>query len=69
VVPDSNYRLIYGSVAPSNDQSLSFSAVNADQDVAFTADCRSGDLNGQAPASVAEAELLNAACQIAFGDS
>jgi hypothetical protein len=68
IVPDSSYQLIYGSVAPTNDQSLSFTAVRGDSDVAFTADCRSGDLNGKAPGSVAEAQLLNAACQIAFGN-
>jgi len=68
VVPDSSYRLLYGSVAPRNEQSLSFSAVTGDRDVSFTADCRAGDLNGQPPATVAEAQLLNAACQVAFGN-
>jgi hypothetical protein len=33
----------------------------------WTADCRSGSLNGYQPAGSAEAQLLNAACQVAFG--
>jgi hypothetical protein len=33
----------------------------------WSADCRNGSLNGNEPASAAEAQLLNAACQVAFG--
>lgn len=31
------------------------------------ADCQDGELNGYAPNTAAEAQLLNAACQIAYG--
>jgi len=33
------------------------------------ADCNRGTLNGQDPQSAAEAELLNAACQVAYGSA
>jgi hypothetical protein len=31
------------------------------------ADCADGELNGYAPTIAAEGQLLNAACQVAFG--
>jgi hypothetical protein len=31
------------------------------------ADCEDGLLNGDVPTSLAEAELVNTACQVAFG--
>jgi hypothetical protein len=31
------------------------------------ADCEDGLLNGEVPTSLAEAELVNTACQVAFG--
>ena len=33
------------------------------------ADCQTGYLNGREPISAAEAELVNAACQVAFGNT
>jgi len=35
----------------------------------LTADCNAGLLNGVDPTSAAEAQLLNAACQVAFGNA
>jgi hypothetical protein len=68
VVPQSSYQLYYNSVEPSADQTISFVAVpNGGEALTYTADCRSGSLNGYQPAGPAEAELLNAACQVAFG--
>ncbi|MFM7269309.1 MAG: hypothetical protein ACKOZT_12140 [Cyanobium sp.] len=68
VVPQSSYQLYYNSVEPSGDQTISFVAVPAGGEaLSFTADCRGGSLNGYQPAGAAEAELLNAACQVAFG--
>jgi hypothetical protein len=67
VVPNTSYQLLYGSVAPSGSSSVSF-AVGADGSTyQLTADCQAGTINGQDPASAAEAELLNAACQVAYG--
>jgi hypothetical protein len=66
VVPDSNYSLYYSSVQPSGDV-VSFQAYNGSSTQTFSADCRAGLLNGQQPSSGSEAQLLNAACQVAFG--
>jgi len=41
---------------------------SGDREVAMNADCRQGTLDGRNPSTAQEAELLNAACQVAFGD-
>ncbi len=69
VVPQSDYQLLYGSVQPSGNGTIRF-AVNANGSTyQLTADCNAGLLNGVDPASAAEAQLLNAACQVAFGNA
>lgn len=69
VVPNTSYQLLYGSVAPSGSSAVSF-AVTADGNTyQLTADCQAGTINGQDPVSAAEAELLNAACQVAYGST
>jgi hypothetical protein len=68
VVPNTDYRLLYGSVEPVNDQTVSFSIESGDREVALNADCKLGTLDGRNPTTAQEAELLNAACQVAFGD-
>lgn len=68
VVPNTDYRLLYGSVEPLGEQSVSFSVESGDREVAMNADCRQGTLDGRNPSTAQEAELLNAACQVAFGD-
>jgi hypothetical protein len=67
VVPNTDYRLLYGSVEPVNDQTVSFAVESGDREVALNADCERGTLDGQNPRTAQEAELLNAACQVAFG--
>lgn len=68
-VPDSNYQLLYGTVSPSGSSSVSF-AVTADGNTyQLSADCNAGTINGQQPSNASEAELLNAACQVAFGST
>jgi hypothetical protein len=68
VVPNTDYRLLYGSVEPVNDQTVSFSIESGDREVALNADCKRGTLDGRNPSTSQEAELLNTACQVAFGD-
>ena len=68
VVPNTDYRLLYGSVEPVNDQTVSFSIESGDREVALEADCKRGTLDGRNPSTSQEAELLNTACQVAFGD-
>lgn len=67
VVPNTNYQLLFGTVQPSGNSSVSF-VIQADgNSYQLTADCNMGLLNGQQPQSAQEAELLNAACQVAYG--
>jgi hypothetical protein len=67
-VPDSGYTLHYPTVAPSGEQSVHFTASTGEQTFEATADCDAGTLNGREPASAAQAQLVNAACQVAFSD-
>jgi hypothetical protein len=67
IVPNSNYSLYYGSIQPSGQSAVSF-VVQADgNDYQLSADCNAGTINGKEPKTAAQAELLNAACQVAFG--
>jgi hypothetical protein len=69
VVPNSDYSLYYGSVQPSGQSVVNF-VVQADgNDYQLSADCNAGTLNGEEPKTAAQAELLNAACQVAFGST
>ena len=65
-VPDSSYQLYYTTVQGSGDY-VTFQAYDGGATVSYSADCRNGTLNGRYPNSGAEAQLLNAACQVAFG--
>ena len=69
VVPNSTYQLLFGTVTPSGGTSVSFDVIADGSTYSLTADCNAGTLNGSVPASAAEAELLNAACQVAFGSA
>ncbi|MEB3320769.1 MAG: hypothetical protein VKI63_07515 [Cyanobium sp.] len=69
VVPNTDYRLLYGSVEPVNEQTVSFSVESGEREVAMNADCKRGTLDGRNPGTAQEAELLNAACQVAFGNT
>ena len=66
VVPSSSYSLYYPSVKVSGDV-VTFEADNGSTTVRYSADCKRGTLNGGTPRSADEAQLLNAACQVAFG--
>ena len=69
VVPNSDYSLYYGSIQPSGQSAVSF-VVQADgNDYQLSADCNAGTINGEEPKTAAQAELLNAACQVAFGST
>jgi hypothetical protein len=69
VVPNSSYLLLYGTVRPVGTRSTSFAVVSDGYEIDLTADCDRGTLDGFVPESRAEAELLNAACQVAFGSA
>ena len=66
-VPGSPYLLDYGSVQAGSSNGIRFIVSRGGQRYLMDADCSDGELNGYAPNSSAEAELLNAACAVAFG--
>ncbi len=67
VVPNTSYLLLHGTIRPVGSKSTTFAVVSNGDEIEMTADCDRGTLDGFNPASRAEAELLNAACQVAFG--
>ena len=67
VVPETNLQLLYGTVQPSGSDGVTFVVTDNGNSYQLTADCRSGTLNNAVPSSAAEAELVNAACQVAYG--
>jgi hypothetical protein len=67
-VPDTSYELYYTSIEPTSSDAVSFAVDTGSGVVQMTADCRQGTLNGRVPATSAEAQLLNAACEVAYGD-
>ena len=67
VVPNSTYRLDYGSLKAANDHVVTFVVDREGRSYSMDADCADGELNGYAPTIAAEGQLLNAACQVAFG--
>ena len=67
VVPESEYSLYYPSVTATGD-TVTFEADDGDSTARFYADCRQGTINGGTPNNGNEAQLLNAACQVAFGE-
>ncbi len=69
VVPNTGYQLLYGTVQPVGANTVSFVVQANGNEYQLTADCNQGLINGQQPQSADEAELLNAACQVAFGQA
>ena len=67
-VPDSNYQLNYGTVDAVGDSGANFSySVANSPPIQGGANCQAGLLDGQVPSTAAQAQLLNAACQVAYG--
>ncbi len=69
LVPNSNYQLIFASVVPTSSSVVSFAVTTDGGTYQLNADCNAGLLDGRQPQSASEAELLNAACQVAFGNA
>ena len=67
VVPNSSMKLYYGSVEALDDSAVTFVVANDNYTYEMEADCQDGLLNGEVPTSLAEAELVNSVCQVAFG--
>jgi hypothetical protein len=67
VVPSSNWQLMFGTVEPNAIGQVTFVASNGVGSYRLTADCNEGLLDGQVPFQAAQAQLVNAACQVAYG--
>lgn len=69
VIPNTTYQLLYGTIQPSGTSNVTF-VVNANgTNYELTADCQRGLINGQIPQNADEAQVLNAACQVAYGSA
>jgi len=67
-VPGSNYQLNYGTVDAVGNSGANFSySVANSPPVQGGVNCQAGLLDGQVPSTAAQAQLLNAACQVAYG--
>lgn len=66
-VPETSYSLYYSSIEPLNEDTVTFAVNTGSGVVEMRADCRQGTLNDEVPRTQAEAQLLNAACEVAFG--
>jgi len=69
VVPNTGYQLRYGTIQPYGKSSVSFVVTAEGTSYQLTADCQVGAINGREPSSAEEAELLHAACQVAYGNA
>jgi hypothetical protein len=68
VVPETPYQLNFASVEPVGQYGASFSySTDGEGNLFGGVNCQEGLLNGQIPATAAQAQLLNAVCQVAFG--
>ena len=64
----SNYQLNYGTVDAVGNSGANFSySVANSPPVQGGVNCQAGLLDGQVPSTAAQAQLLNAACQVAYG--
>ncbi len=68
-VPDSDYQLQYGTIAPQGNSGVTFVVTVDGSSYQLSADCSAGTLDGRDPNTAAEAQLLNAACQVAYGSA
>ena len=69
VLPNTDYELYYGSAQPTKDDSVGFLVKAHDGEYQINADCKAGTIDGHSPGNASEAELLNAACQVAYGSA
>lgn len=67
-VPQTTYTFNYGSVEAVGSQGASFFySVDGGPQLFGGANCAAGLVDGQPPASAAQAQLLNAVCQVTYG--
>lgn len=67
MVPNTTYELDYSSVEAVGSYGVSFNYLVNGTQLMGAANCQQGLLNGQIPNNASQAQLLNAACQVAYG--
>lgn len=67
VVPSTTWQLYYGTVQPVENYGVTFAVNNGYGTFQMGADCEQGLLDGDVPSTPAEAQLVNAACQVTYG--
>ena len=68
IVPETDIGLRYESVEPVGASATKFWAEREGTIYQLTADCEQGLLDGEPPGTPEEAQLLNASCQVTFGE-
>lgn len=68
IVPETELGLRYETVEPVGAAATKFWAEREGTIYQLTADCEQGLLEGEPPGTAEEAQLLNASCQVAFGE-
>ena len=68
VVPNTGYELNYGSVEGVGSYGVSFNYLVNGSQLMGAANCQQGLLNGQVPTNASQGQLLNAVCQVAYGN-
>jgi hypothetical protein len=68
MVPNTGYELDYSSVEGVGSYGVSFNYLVNGSQLMGAANCQQGLLNGQVPSSSSQAQLLNAVCQVAYGN-
>jgi hypothetical protein len=66
-VPSTAYQLDYGSLQAVAPYGASFTYLVGGAPLAAQVDCQQGWLNGTPPSTADQAQLLNAACVVAYG--
>ncbi|WP_158218610.1 hypothetical protein [Synechococcus sp. 1G10] len=67
-VPQTSYQLDYSSLQATAPYGANFTYLSAGVPLAAQVDCQQGLFAGQSPQSASEAQLLNTACQVAYGN-
>lgn len=65
-VQDSPYQLVFGLVHAVNADEVVFNFLFGEASYEARANCSTGTLNGRKPQNPEEAQLMNAACQVAI---
>lgn len=66
-VPNSDFEIFHASIRPIAERVIEFNFAYEEESYLAKADCEQGLLNDEEPSALEEAELMHAACSLAFG--